>query len=235
MLVTAQVQSPTNGSASPAFIAKVNRMRVNRGFADSVETTEEIIKAAKRMPEARKSRTAFLRWILGNTLRITHHSRHEDIDVLAMGYMEDKRMVRFLDVGCSFSSSEKCAPTIVDTVRNFGKCGIEVEAWGMDKEIPPEMDGKTSKGATYVKHDLFGEGADAFGKFDFIRSMHTLYYYNDARKARAIGILGKMLLPGGILIEDSMNTNRICVRAHKLGWDGKVSVIFQGNPYDSHD
>ena len=91
------------------------------------------------------------------------------------------------------------------------------------------MNGKTKGGILYLKANLFGSEIGKLEKFDYIRCMHLLYYFSQKVAEEAIEKLLGLLVPGGVLAEDSLTTKRqTMVRLHQKG----NGIVFEGDPYD---
>jgi 2-polyprenyl-3-methyl-5-hydroxy-6-metoxy-1,4-benzoquinol methylase len=241
-------------SGNEKFIKKVHEKRLKAGFADNREITETIIKQSvlkvlgkphnalqeptrkdeEEVCKSKRLKHAFFRDVLSDTLELTGSGRMrlDLIDMLAISNLWGHGKVKFLDVGCGIY--EGSSPSAEETAKNFSQVKIPIEAVAIDKNVPPSLDGKTVNGVKYLKVNVLNkEELEKLGKFDYIRCMHLLYYFNSAVAEKIIGTLKGMLLPGGVLVEDSKSTKKkMFLRLHQKYEDGSVYSMDEGDPAD---
>jgi SAM-dependent methyltransferase len=228
----------------PDFISKLNKKRNKLGFREDEELTRLLVEQTEKKAEIKNLTKFFVyRRLLESTFEKTQtnkphkleDSRHYALDMLLYGFLGNKPELTFLDVGCGLI--EGVSPTTEDTVKLFARFNIRVKAIGLDLNVPQELHEKVKNEVLYLNGDVkkdLSYTSSYFGKFDYIRCVNLLYYFNKEIQEKIISKLTYLLKEGGILVEDSKNSVREAkVRLHQKV-NGKGEIIFEGDPYSEN-
>ncbi len=208
------------------ILAKLNAIRVKRGYVNDMTVLLAILpdaaeaKLGKNYPLSAKKilkqamalepkkRTEFFKYMLEATPGVTYATRHGKLDKAASEMLAEKPEITILDVGSGFEANIGFATTTKSTLDHFKSEGKQTTAVAIDSQIPSDISGLETKGVIHIKMDAMEDDIEVLGKFNYVRCMNVLYYYNEEKKATIIKKLESILEIGGILVENSMCTFR---------------------------
>jgi SAM-dependent methyltransferase len=242
-----------------AFAGRVETLRARRGFSPRADAVRRLADEmcndfAARLPVAKyegfydmkpgervnyalangMDRRVFFERLLTRVPTVSWRERHERLDKFVLPYLPPKPEISFLEFGCgTFDLRGMAPPATASTVKFLSGRGIAVSATAADWEVPPKFHSRMIGGVSIARSDILSPEFEPLGLFDFIRCTNMLHYYSHEKTATALDRLKSMLAAGGILLEDSGSGEKTIFSVHGKGKDGKVGLLYEGNPYDS--
>ncbi len=221
-----------------AFCARVHAARVRRGFNDNMHITRNVVLDVfrnielqhvlekKRQPSSDKmdrirdllanpsAKNLFFKKAILETPIYTDSRRHAPIDYKIISILKGRSLVWLLDIACGFDASQQSSPATMATIKRFNDAGCLVDAVAVDMRANNRRTSRNMNIITYVKMDLFDKRVSDLGKFDIVKCLNVLYYYNGSVAQAAVESMKATLAPGGILIEDSKTVSKPVITMH---------------------
>lgn len=205
------------------LLDRIRRKRVNAGFRDVPLATEALfaqaiydmgmniagsqgvctwkIREIFRHPAKRRE---LFRKMLAETWGETWKLRHDYADAIAFEELcrgdRAPTRIRLLDVGSSFDLITKVPVTTVNTVEYFAGKKLPIDAFAVDMRFPPKKHMTEKDGVRYLRMDACEDAILECGKFNYIRCLDMLVYYQKEVVEKVVERLNKMMDDDAVMI-----------------------------------